>query len=730
VPFEHARDAAVVVLIDDEHAKIAVRLAFERFEQAPELIDPVDGRDDKVESHGRTLTAVPLVSAVVAVHNDGKHIRSAVDSVLQQTVGDLELIVVDDASTDDTRDVLAGVDDARLSVVTNDVQLGLAGSLNRGLERAEGRSEGRYIARLDSDDVALTDWLECLLACMREAPVAVLGTGIVELDVQGRPGPVHRLPSGPLPVRWHALFSAPFFHSTVLVDREVLDRHGLRYDTHYAESEDYDLWTRLLGVADGDNLPDPLVLRRMHPAQAQARRGGLQRAFQREIALREIERLAPGLPDAELAWRLGIGLERGARAADAYVALLECFEELHGTSPAVRQAAARALVRGGSWRHALRLAPTAPARVVGERIRRRSQDRRARRRLVEAEPVRVAVVSPEPTPYRAPLFDLIGAREEVDLTVIYAAETVAARTWSVDLQHCHVFLRGVRVPGARRLLRHDYPVTPGVARALREAAPAVVVVSGWSTFAAQAAIAWARTHRIPYVLHVESHDLERRPWWRRAVKDAAASRIIRGAASVLVVGSAARESVVARGADPARVRVFANTIDVDHWIERADNLSSPLHDGVVVLSVGRDVPEKGFDVLAAACAEAGVRLEAVTGGVEEDELARRYVNADVFALLSRHEPWGVVVNEAAASGLPLVLSDRVGAARDLLRDGESGFVVPADDIGAAAAALRRLADDPALRRSMGARSRELVRGWGYGPSVEGFVAAVREATSR
>jgi glycosyltransferase involved in cell wall biosynthesis len=98
--------------------------------------------------------------------------------------------------------------------------------------------------------------------------------------------------------------------------------------------------------------------------------------------------------------------------------------------------------------------------------------------------------------------------------------------------------------------------------------------------------------------------------------------------------------------------------------------------------------------------------------------------------VSRHEPWGVVVNEAAASGLPLVLSDRVGAAHDLLVDGENGFVVPADDVDATAAALKRLADDPELRRSMGTRSRELVRGWGYEPSVESFVAAVREATSR
>jgi glycosyltransferase involved in cell wall biosynthesis len=86
-----------------------------------------------------------------------------------------------------------------------------------------------------------------------------------------------------------------------------------------------------------------------------------------------------------------------------------------------------------------------------------------------------------------------------------------------------------------------------------------------------------------------------------------------------------------------------------------------------------------------------------------------------------------VVNEAAACGLPLVLSDRVGAAADLLRDGENGFLVEAGDAVAAAAAIRRLADDPSLRVSYGARSREIVAAWGYGPSVDGFVAAVRDA---
>jgi glycosyltransferase involved in cell wall biosynthesis len=247
------------------------------------------------------------------------------------------------------------------------------------------------------------------------------------------------------------------------------------------------------------------------------------------------------------------------------------------------------------------------------------------------------------------------------------------------------------------------------------------VISGWSTFASQAAVAWCRVHRVPYVLHVESHDLDPRPRWRRAVKGAVATPVIRGAASVLAVGSAAAESVRARGA--GSIRIFANTIDVERWIERAATLERRPRDGAVVLSVARNVPEKGFDVLTRACAEAGVQLDLVTGGLSEDELAQRYVDADVVALLSRHEPWGVVVNEAATSGLPLVLSDRVGAAYDLLREGENGFLVPAEDAGAAAEAFRLLAGDAKLRRRMGKRSRELARAWGYDASVEAFLAA-------
>jgi glycosyltransferase involved in cell wall biosynthesis len=284
---------------------------------------------------------MPLVSVLLAVHNDARFLREAVASVLRQTLDDLQLLVVDDASTDETPAVLAEVSDSRLVLLRNEERTGLAGSLNRGLEAANGK----FVARLDADDVALPDRLQRQVERLRnDERTAVLGSAVVDLDEQGRRGRTHVMPQGATALRWHALFSSPFFHPTVLVDREVLDAHGLRYDPSFLESEDYDLWTRLFAYADGDNLPEPLVLKRVHAGQASQRRGEVQQSFQRQVALREIQRIAPKI-DAELAWRVGTGQRAPVGSRKALLQLLAAFERRYGRDVAVRKAAFRALVR-------------------------------------------------------------------------------------------------------------------------------------------------------------------------------------------------------------------------------------------------------------------------------------------------------------------------------------------------------------------------------------------------
>jgi len=730
----------------------------------------------------------PLVSCILATHNAADTLGTAVASLLRQTLAEIEVIVVDDGSTDETGNVLDAVDDQRLVVLRNETALGLAAALNAGLDHAKGR----YVARLDADDVALPSRLELQLAGLRRRPgLALLGSGAVELDERGLLGRLHEMPQGDARVRWHLHFSCPFFHPSVLVDRELLDAHGLRYDTAYAESEDYDLWSRLLAVAGGDNLLDPLLLKRVHPGQATQRNRDLQRSFQRQVALREIAGTAPALGDdgAELAWSLGAGetiaAGRYEEATDAFGSLLDAFVTARRAGRrGVRQLAALQLQRASRLapaderaalvRAALRVEPALPLVVARDRLRRRRARAEVRQPAARwlhtlasppEAPLRVAVVSPEPTPYRSPLFDRVAERPEVALTVIYAARTVARRAWDVAPAHRAVFLRGLRIPGAGRVLRHDYPVTPGIFAALAEAEPDVVVVSGWSTFASQAALAWSRIRKVPYLLLVSSHEHGERSGWRTALRRLVVPRLARGSAGALALGALSRKSLVASGVAPDRVHIFANTIDVAAWGEHADRLREHRDalrkglgvssDDFVVLCVARLAPEKGVSVLLRAVSELedasavlvvagsgperspleqlavdlGVRV-LFAGDVDQERVRELYVAADVFALLSTWEPWGVVVNEAAASGLPLVLSEQVGAAPDLLRDGENGTLVPAGVVTPAAEALRRLAADPALRAAAGLRSRELVAPWGYEPSVESFVQAVREAAAR
>jgi glycosyltransferase involved in cell wall biosynthesis len=377
---------------------------------------------------------------------------------------------------------------------------------------------------------------------------------------------------------------------------------------------------------------------------------------------------------------------------------------------------------------------------------------------------RVAVISPEPTPYRAPIFDRLAQSTELDLTVAYTADTVAGRDWQVELRHPHLVLGGVSLPTAR-LLHHDYPVTPGVIPFLRRGRFDVVVAAGWSLFASQAAVVWARTRGVPYLVTSESHGLEPRPAWTEAAKRVVLPRILGHAAGLLVTGTLAARYAVEHGARPASVHVFPNTIDVDAFAaasaalaRRRGELRERLGiaaDEVAVLEVARLVPQKAIDATIRAVAaaqrrtarrlrlvvagggplEAQLRAEAdrlgvpatFAGSLHGDEVLEGYAAADVFCLLSLREPWGVVVNEALAFGLPAVLSDRVGAAYDLLQDGRNGYVVAAGDDGAAAAALARLADDDDLRARFGAASRAAVADWGYARAVREFEAAVGAA---
>jgi glycosyltransferase involved in cell wall biosynthesis len=378
--------------------------------------------------------------------------------------------------------------------------------------------------------------------------------------------------------------------------------------------------------------------------------------------------------------------------------------------------------------------------------------------------IRVGYIAGEPNPSRAPHLDRIAEHPDIELTVIYAAATVHRREWTLELAHNPVILRGPSVP-ATWLLHHDYPLTPQVWPLLQRERFDVLVIGGWSLLATQLAIVWARLHKVPYLLISENHFREARPRWISALKSAVLPHLVRPAAGHLVTGTLAREHQLHYGARPDTITVFPNTVDVEEFGRRADELREHrtelrrslgvADDAVVITQVSRFIPFKGPDEAVEAVARARslterpLHLVLVGSGPMEGQLQRRarefeldvtftgwrsgdalletYAVTDIFLLLSRREPWGIVVNEAAASGLPLVLTDAVGAAADLLLPGQNGELVSPGDIVGQAAAIARLANNDALREHYGRRSRELVEPWGYGPSVQTFVEAVHSA---
>lgn len=205
------------------------------------------------------------ISIVMAVYNGEKYLRDTLDSIVSQSFDSFELIVIDDASTDSTPEILKDYAecDARIKVFRNPENLRLARSLNRGI----GLAEGRYIVRMDADDICLTDRLECQYAYMESHPE--IGVSFCKyFTLSGEcimPCAVGR-ECDPDRIKAMFLFFCPVLHPGVIAKSELIKKYS--YDPEHTCSEDLDMWLRML--CDGVRIAcsgDYLVLYRIHDMQ-------------------------------------------------------------------------------------------------------------------------------------------------------------------------------------------------------------------------------------------------------------------------------------------------------------------------------------------------------------------------------------------------------------------------------------------------------------------------------
>jgi glycosyltransferase involved in cell wall biosynthesis len=240
---------------------------------------------------------VPRVSVIITTFDSARFLGAALESTLSQRGVELECLVVDDASTDGTRELLARVDDERVRVLQNADNLGPYASANLALEVARGE----FIARLDADDRCLPERLSRQVAFLEAHPgVGVLGGACVRIDEAGTALGLQSVPESDLAVRLRCLLTPPFVHSTVMWRRAL----GLRYDGAMRLAGDYELWTRALDVTRGANLSEPLVQYRVWTGGISSRHRALQRSLHDRIAAAWCARQWPAL-----------GLEPGAFAA-------------------------------------------------------------------------------------------------------------------------------------------------------------------------------------------------------------------------------------------------------------------------------------------------------------------------------------------------------------------------------------------------------------------------------
>lgn len=326
-----------------------------------------------------------------------------------------------------------------------------------------------------------------------------------------------------------------------------------------------------------------------------------------------------------------------------------------------------------------------------------------------------------------------------------------------------------RIEGGERFARHvlseDVETEPAwrlgarMEELLSDLAPRAVAIPGWSHPAALAALAWCGRSGTPAVLMSEStaFDEPRRPW-----KEAVKRRLVARFGSALVGGQPHRRYLVELGMAPERVRDGYDVVDTDHFAAEADRVrrnaaeerrrrglperyflasarfirkknlpflieafagyrhsAGPGAWDLVLLGDGEERPRLG-----AAIARYGLDGAVHLPGFRQyADLSAFYALAGAFVHASTTEQWGLVVNEAMAAGLPVLVSRQCGCVEDLINEGENGYGFDPFDVEALTRLLRHVASDACDRAAMAAAGRARIAAW----RPERFAAGLRQA---
>lgn len=383
----------------------------------------------------------------------------------------------------------------------------------------------------------------------------------------------------------------------------------------------------------------------------------------------------------------------------------------------------------------------------------------------------LAIIASHPIQYQAPLFRVLAARPEVDLTVFFCSD------WGLKAYHDEGFGKEVKwdVPLLEGFRSEFLPnispkpnasrfwglINPAIIQRLRKGDFDAIWVHGYANLTNWFAFLGAWITRTPILLRGESHLLNYRSAWKRFVKRLGLKQLFRGIACFLPIGSLNSEYYRYYGVPDNKMFLTPYSVDNDFFSGKYEELRCKRNSlkgrlGIapetpVILYASKMMPRKrAMDLLSAYKVihdKVDVALVFVGDGAErlaqedyikkynlrkvyfvgfknQTELPEYFSIADIFVLPSTDEPWGLVINEAMNFGLPIITTDKVGAAPDLVKNKENGFIYSVGDIEKLASLLLKLLEEPDLREKMGKRSLEIIDKWSYKEDIEGILAAL------
>lgn len=310
--------------------------------------------------------------------------------------------------------------------------------------------------------------------------------------------------------------------------------------------------------------------------------------------------------------------------------------------------------------------------------------------------MKLVVLSEIPVSYRQGWFDYVASHSELELVVMYLAGGQGDRTWESGISSGHRSLQLKSKSLAGTSEGFFARATPGLERSLTKEAPDFVVIPGWAHPSCWQAVRWCRRTSTPYGVTLENWKTQRATLVPSPVTSVPRRQVLAHSAVALAAGSQSADYAETLTDRPVRL-LHANVADVD----AADRSESTFRSGrPTVLYLGRLMAHKGIDyVLEMASSLGADGISTVVAGdgpertsVEKAAAAglvdyvgivageakfRLMASADVVVMPSREEPWGVVLQEALASGTPVVASSEVGSAFDFLTPA-TGAVVPLD----------------------------------------------------